>query len=251
MLALRTWKAARMLRNPRISCTHRGVWEHVEWLAAGKVKLDGAIIDVGCGNGYLLRKLASVGFTNLLGADPYLANEITYPEGIRVLKRELRDIDGPFDCVMMTHSFEHMADPVDVLSQCKRITKPGGAILIAIPVSAGYSWRTYRTFWLGLDCPRHLVIPSERGMRILAQREGLITEQVAYYGRGEVLAKNEMYKKGVPLEGPGGIRSRDLRKEFGSHYAQLDKIAKASNQRGEGDIAVFVLRKPTAPAEVP
>lgn len=39
------------------------------------------ILDVGCGNGFLLNQLNLMGFSNLTGVDPFLESDICYPNG--------------------------------------------------------------------------------------------------------------------------------------------------------------------------
>ncbi len=50
----------------------RGTVQLPSWLTAIKPAFDASIIDVGSGSGALLMQLRDWGFTNLLGADPFL-----------------------------------------------------------------------------------------------------------------------------------------------------------------------------------
>src|SRR5437588_787904 len=73
------------------------------------------ILDVGCGGGALLDRLASVGFDNLSGADPFIAADGETSQGVPLMKRYLSDVTGEFDLIMFNHSLEHVPDPVATL----------------------------------------------------------------------------------------------------------------------------------------
>jgi len=48
------------------------------WMKNAGVKYDDAILDVGTGNGSLLLSLFKIGFTNLIGIDPFIAKDQQY-----------------------------------------------------------------------------------------------------------------------------------------------------------------------------
>jgi SAM-dependent methyltransferase len=47
------------------------------------------ILDVGCGGGALLDRLARVGFNNLFGADPIIAADVETSSGVSLVKQYL------------------------------------------------------------------------------------------------------------------------------------------------------------------
>jgi SAM-dependent methyltransferase len=63
---------------------------------------------------------------------------------------------GPFDCVTLWHSLEHMPDPWAVMANIRRLVAKDGLILIAVPDFAGLQSETFGSSWLHLDIPRHL-----------------------------------------------------------------------------------------------
>src|SRR5438067_2045110 len=65
-----------------------------------------AVVDVGGGNGELLRALMGLGFRDLTCVDPYLPEDST-PQGIKVLRTTLASVERVFDIVMYHHSLEH------------------------------------------------------------------------------------------------------------------------------------------------
>ena len=86
------------------------------------------------------------------------------------------DEHGTYDIVMLHHSLEHMPDPAAAMKHVRRLVQPNGWALVRMPVAGSYGWRTYREHWLGLEPPRHLVIPSIEGMRQLADQAGFDIE---------------------------------------------------------------------------
>ena len=248
MRRIRKWQTGRILaRGPR-ACTGRreGVWRTVEWLAAAGATPESSILDVGCGSGYLLRKLASVGFSRLQGADPFISADVTFNDGVRLYKRGLPEIQEQFDCIILSHCLEHMPDPALALKDLLRIMRPGGALIIAIPLAGGIGHREYGPEWFGMNCPRHLVIPSEKGMRLLCAAQNLDVAHVSFYLTAEVLAFSEMYRRGIAKEGSQGFRHRDLEKELGPNlWQEFDRRGKEADASGQGDVAVFILRNNT------
>ncbi len=94
---------------------------------------DARIIDVGCGGGALLDRLATIGFSNLSGADPFIEADGKTPQGVPLMKRYLGEVTGEFDLIMFNHSLEHMPDPVATLRAAHDKLAPGGMCLVRLP----------------------------------------------------------------------------------------------------------------------
>jgi SAM-dependent methyltransferase len=191
------------------------------------------ILDVGCGAGLVLLGLREYGFRKLLGVDPYIDDDISYPNGVRVLKRSLDDIAGPFDLVMFHHSFEHLADPQAMLGRVHEVLGRGSYALIRMPV-VGKAWRDYGVDWFQLDAPRHLFLFSEQGFRHLATSAGFAVERVTYDSTEFQFWAGEQYRHDIPF--------LDQRSHFvdpqGSMFTE-DQILSWK----AGDQAAYYLRK--------
>lgn len=99
------------------------------------------ILDIGCGYGTLLdilrrrRKVAVRGIE--LGELDIKAAREYY--GLDVYQGSLEDFAsdaanaGKYDAVIMNHVFEHLPEPLESLSQIKRILKPKGFLYIGVP----------------------------------------------------------------------------------------------------------------------
>lgn len=56
----------------------------------------------------------------------------------------------------MWHVLEHVYDLDEQIKQLKRVLKPNGTIIIAVPNFRSFDAKYYRRFWAAFDAPRHL-----------------------------------------------------------------------------------------------
>ena len=217
--------------------------EFYDWMKNTKAKPGDAILDVGCGNGSLLTRLYKMGFTNLTGIDPFLNEDHDYGN-IKIYKKEIYDLTQNFDIIMMHHSLEHMFEPLKALQKAWSSLNNDGHLLVRIPIMGNYGWHKYQTYWCGIDAPRHIFIPSEKGMNILAEKAGFSIEKTEYDSSDYVIWSSEQYLKGIPLHHPNSRmvnRKSDLftKKEI----EQFKKEIRDANQKKFGDTAAFYLTK--------
>ena len=206
------------------------------------------ILDVGCGTGGLLCRLADQGFQHLTGIDPFIEKDIQHQNGkVTVLKCAPEDLDdgkGPWDLIMSHHSFEHMPEPERALQRMAALLSGTGTCLIRTPTVSSFAWQEYGTDWVQIDAPRHLFVHSRESMRILAEKAGLRVEHVIYDSSEMQFWASEQYRQDIPLlsdrshrKNPSGsIFSRRQIREFRRRARQL-------NASGQGDQAAFYLRK--------
>ena len=217
--------------------------EQYNWVKNSKAQPNDAILDVGCGNGSLLTRLYKMGFTNLTGIDPFINEGHDYGP-IKIFKKEIHDLDRRFDLIMMHHSLEHMFQPLQALQKAYSLLNKNKYLLVRIPVMGNYGWQHYKTYWCGLDAPRHIFIPSEHGMRMLATAAGFEIEKVEYDSNDYVIWCSEQYMKGIPLHGAESWsinRNKSLfTKEKIKEFQQ--KIMN-ENEKNNGDTAAYYLKK--------
>lgn len=218
--------------------------EQFQWMKDTHARYDSAILDIGTGNGYLLARLFQVGFTNLTGIDPFINESHEYGQ-VRIWKKDIYQVTEQYDVVMMHHSLEHMFQPQNVLEQAMKITRPGGSVMIRIPIMGNYGWQTYGEYWCGIDAPRHIFIPSEKQMRRLAEDAGFVIEKFYYDSSDYLIWSSEQYKMGMPLHDPRSHMFNSKNSLFSKNDIQRFRaIMKKENERGNGDTAVVCLRKP-------
>ena len=64
--------------------------------------------------------------------------------------------ENSFDVVTMWHVLEHVPNLQEYIANLKRIVKPTGTIIIAVPNYKSYDANYYKQFWAAYDVPRHL-----------------------------------------------------------------------------------------------
>jgi 2-polyprenyl-3-methyl-5-hydroxy-6-metoxy-1,4-benzoquinol methylase len=211
-------------------------FDYFPWLDPEFMNFDSRILDVGCGNGHLLLNFARAGFKSLKGIDPFIPGDIEYERGIKIYKKGLFEFGGKFDLVMLNHSYEHMQEPEKVMKKLASLLDYGGTLLIRIPVAESTAWEIYREFWAQIDAPRHYFIHSVGGMKILAERTGLLIEKIFYDSDEFQFRGSELYKKGLPLyEGENAFSKKQIK--------EWRKQARELNRTGKADMACFFLRK--------
>jgi SAM-dependent methyltransferase len=198
--------------------------------------LKSRILDVGSGGGSLVRQLATVGFTNLVGVDPFIAGSVTYAGGLRLVKGELADLDEYFDFVMFHHSLEHVADPRQALADAKKLIAPGGVCLVRIPVADSWARHHYGREWVELDAPRHRWLMSRSAMRHLADKADFEAFDMWDDSDGFQLWGSEEYRRGMRFNpSKEEVFTKAELKEF-------SRRGRALSAAGVGDRACFMLR---------
>lgn len=214
-----------------------------DWMVNTKARLNDSILDVGCGNGSLLSRLYKMGFIHLTGIDPFINNDHDYG-AIKIFKKTIYDLHQDFDLIMMHHSLEHMFDPLKALQKAGSLLKQNKYLLVRIPVMGNYGWHKYNTCWCGIDAPRHIFIPSEKAMRLLAEAAGFSIEKTEYDSSDYVIWSSEQYLKGIPLH---AANSRMINKNNSifskEEMRRFKQTIAAENKRNNGDTAAFYLKK--------
>lgn len=207
------------------------------WLKKLKTSQNDKIADIGCGNGQLIYELKCSGFTNLFGFDPYLNQEFQ-EKGFQLLRKNIDEIEGVFDIVMMHHSFEHVEDPKSVFAKLSQITARNGKLLIRVPITDGRAWKKEGINWFQLDAPRHLFIPSIKALKLISQANGFELKEIIFDSTGNQFWGPDIYKKGL------SYTEAKLDSEFSkAELSMFEKEAKILNKREEGDQACFYFVK--------
>ncbi|MFN3197628.1 MAG: class I SAM-dependent methyltransferase [Bradymonadia bacterium] len=103
-----------------------------------------AVLDLGARAGHQSRWLASRGYTvTSVDVEPGF-------EGCLVIdaNQPLPFEDDSFDLIWSSEVIEHLADPAFSLSELRRVTRPGGSLILTTPNS--YMWLFRMLSWVGL-----------------------------------------------------------------------------------------------------
>jgi len=207
-----------------------------KWLnLLNELKRASNILDVGCGLGSLLLDFNKLGFKNLTGIDPFIKNDISYSCGVRILKKNIFDLDNQYDFIMLNHSFEHMDHPHSTFEQLNKLLKSDGRLLIRIPVVDSFCWRKYGVWWYQLDAPRHHYLYTVRSMAILAKNHNFEIVKIEYDSNEDQFINSEKYLRNISL----------FEKAFFSSIQIFNwkNKAKRLNRIYDGDQACFILKK--------
>lgn len=217
---------------------------HLSWARrAGVRSPDVAVLDIGCGLGDRLLSLREDGFSNLAGADPFIAEDVAYEGGVHVRRCDLCDVQGTYDYITLHHSFEHMPDPMMAMRQLRRLLRDDGTALIRIPVASSDAWRRYGVNWVQLDAPRHLFLHTVRSIEHLAAAAGMQVADVQHDSDMFQFWGSEQYLKDIPLYDERSFERNPDRSIFSAEQLGAFKAEAARlNRLGRGDQACFYLR---------
>lgn len=208
------------------------------WLKKIHPGFGAKIADVGCGSGQLLYELYASGYSDLHGFDPFIEKTERINSSLQLNKQKIEETDQKFDLIMMHHAFEHMKDADQILKTCFDKLNTGGKLLIRTPVTDGEVWKTKREFWVQLDAPRHLIIPSISGFKSLSEKTGFTLEEVEFDSTAIQFWGTELYEKGLPLD------QQTLGKYFDDETMKsFTEKANRFNKEGKGDQVCFYLKK--------
>lgn len=209
-----------------------------------ELDFESKILDFGCGAGQLLQALYYYGFRNLTGADAFIEGDIFYPNGVKIYKRALPDIEPFFDLVMLHHSFEHLPDPRESLREIYRLLPPGKFCLIRIPLKA-FAWEKYGVNWVQLDPPRHLFLYTEPSFRLLAEKTGFEIAKVVYDSDVFQFYGSEQYARNIAMNEKADAGGNNFAETITpAQIRRWEREADKLNRERRGDQACFYLRKP-------
>ncbi len=116
----------------------------------------GKILDIGAGVGDFLAVAKNDGWETF-GTEPSdKAKAIAIKKGVSFVDNLSQLENNSFDIITMWHVLEHVPDLENQIAQLKRLLKPSGTILIAVPNFNSFDANYYGKFWAAFDIPIHL-----------------------------------------------------------------------------------------------
>jgi ubiquinone/menaquinone biosynthesis C-methylase UbiE len=93
------------------------------------------IVDIGCGEGYILSKINSSEKVGVDISDTALeqASKATQAKLVKANAESLPFSDSYFDAALCSEILEHTQNPDKVVQELSRVVKPGGKIVISVP----------------------------------------------------------------------------------------------------------------------
>ncbi|MGH2665269.1 class I SAM-dependent methyltransferase [Flavobacterium sp.] len=116
----------------------------------------GTLLDIGAGTGDFLATAKGNGWQTT-GLEPSeKARNTAISKGVS-FQNSIENIENQsFDVITMWHVLEHVPDIEQQIKELKRLLKPNGTIIIAVPNFKSYDANYYGEFWAAYDVPRHL-----------------------------------------------------------------------------------------------
>jgi SAM-dependent methyltransferase len=143
----------------------------------------GRLLDVGCGSGSFLVEMRRAPGWKVAGVEPVEnAWRLCRSLGLDVVYGTLDQAEfpeGSFDAVTMWNVLEHVCDPVAELTKVRRLLRPEGILIAAVPVEEGRLRRWFGPFWVEWDLPRHLHVFSWPTLRRIFEQTGFVWEDVS------------------------------------------------------------------------
>ena len=138
----------------------------------------GRILDIGAGTGDFLLECKNQNW-DILGIEPNdKAKGIALGKGIKFGDTIEKLESNSFDVITMWHVLEHVPDVEYQVAELKRLLKPSGTIIIAVPNFKSYDANHYKEFWAAYDVPRHLWHFSKTAIEKLFDKQNMNLEDV-------------------------------------------------------------------------
>ena len=156
--------AGRPGMNPYYDLDSRTVASAVRSLGS---RLGGRLLEVGCGDAPYRGLFAP-------RVERYVASDLALSPGrVDVVTDggQLGFRSDSFDSVLCTQVLEHVPDPLCVLSEVRRVLRPGGLALLTVPLNSGIHGAPHDYFRF-----------TEHGLRVLCDRAGLEVKVIAERG---------------------------------------------------------------------
>lgn len=106
------------------------------------------------------------------------AKNIAIQKGISFVN-EIGDLqNNSFDVITMWHVLEHVPNLELQIRELKRLLKPTGTLIVAVPNFKSYDAQHYKTFWAAYDVPIHFWHFSKKAIQSLFEKVDMKLEKV-------------------------------------------------------------------------
>ena len=116
---------------------HIAVMDQIIPKVHGEHRIQGPMLDIGCGDGYAMDKLRSLGVEDIIGITLSSDDaEAARARGFDVTEQDMSFTgfgDGSFKWLWVRHALEHSPFPLLTLLEFHRLLEPGGKAYIEMP----------------------------------------------------------------------------------------------------------------------
>ncbi len=166
----------------------RGDWQIAGRWLLNHLKLEAAILDVGCFDGAFLSTVEK--FQSRSGIEIHEeAGNKAQGHGIQIIGKDfagLKDIAATFDAVTSFDVIEHAQNPLEFLKDIARLTNEGGIIILSTGNSDALSWKILGSRYWYCTIGEHLSFINPRWCEWAGKQLGLEIKQVIKFSHGNV-----------------------------------------------------------------
>ena len=158
----------------------------------------GKILDIGAGTGDFLLVAKNNGWKTV-GIEPSgKAKAIAKSKGVSFVEQTSELENHSFDVISMWHVLEHVPDLDQQIKELKRLLKPTGSLIIAVPNFKSFDAKHYGKFWAAFDVPIHFWHFSKTAIKLLFEKEAMSLEKILpmKFDSFYVSLLSEKYKSG-------------------------------------------------------
>lgn len=138
----------------------------------------GKILDIGAGTGDFLLTAKNDGW-NVIGIEPSdRAKNIAKQKGISFAEETASLENNSFDVITMWHVLEHVPNLELQIQELKRLLKPTGTLIVAVPNFKSFDAKHYGEFWAAFDVPIHFWHFSKKAIKSLFEKVDMKLEKV-------------------------------------------------------------------------
>jgi SAM-dependent methyltransferase len=157
------------------------------------------IIEIGCGNGSLLRAVGTLHpGTELAGVD---IKDLGVSEGgrVRFYCGQVEEVALPrdhYDVVFCSNLIEHVSDPMRFLAKIREILKPGGTLMLITPDHLSVDRHVFGRRWGGYHYPRHTFVFNHTNIATILRKAGFdVAKLSGSYSFWGVSVQNVLHKE--------------------------------------------------------
>lgn len=138
----------------------------------------GKLLDIGAGTGDFLLTAKNNGWETI-GVEPSeRAKNIAKQKGISFVEEISTLENHSLDVITMWHVLEHVPNLENQIQELKRLLKPTGTLIIAVPNYKSFDAGHYETFWAAYDVPIHFWHFSKKSIQLLFERVDIKLEKI-------------------------------------------------------------------------
>jgi SAM-dependent methyltransferase len=148
-----------------------------------RFETSGRFLDIGCGSGAFVARMVQQGWESYGVEVNRAAAELGQSKGLGIRYGTLQQATLPanfFDYVRASHSLEHVSCPHETLAEIRRILKPSGILLIAVPNIDSLNARLFKKYWWHLCPPVHTFSYSESSLTRMLKQHGFVIRKVVF-----------------------------------------------------------------------